>query len=51
MNINKTSENENAAGNNEGPPQLNRGFRFRVAMTIVFFILAVVYILWLVKML
>jgi hypothetical protein len=35
----------------EPPRELSRGFRFRVAMTIVFFILAVVYILWLVKML
>lgn len=47
----ENSNKGNMANGNEGPPQLNRGFRFRVAMTIVFFILAVVYILWLVKML
>lgn len=32
------------------PGQLRPGFKFRVAMTIVFFILALVYILWLLKM-
>lgn len=35
----------------ETPPgELRPGFKFRLAMTIVFFVLALVYILWLLKM-
>lgn len=44
-------DKKNNISKNGAPPELNRGFGFRVAMTIVFFILAVVYILWLIKML
>ena len=35
----------------ETPPgELRPGFKFRLIMTIVFFVLALVYILWLLKM-
>jgi hypothetical protein len=34
----------------EAQQELRPGFKFRLAMTIVFFILALVYILWLLKM-
>ncbi len=53
--INKSTTNQDKKTNNlqNGelqPGELNRGFKFRVAMTIVFFILSLVYILWLLKM-
>jgi hypothetical protein len=37
---------QDAPGQNEVSP----GFKFRVIMTMVFFILALVYILWLIKL-
>ncbi len=46
-----STDSNNGINGNNVPPELNRGFGFRVAMTVVFFILAVVYILWLIKML
>jgi hypothetical protein len=42
---------QNETLQNEAQQELRPGFKFRVAMTIVFFILALVYILWLLKML
>ena len=46
-----TNGNNTAGNNGTEEPQLSRGFKFRVAMTIIFFILALVYILWLIKLL
>lgn len=41
----------NEQKNNETPPgELNPGFKFRLIMTIILFIMAVVYITWLLKL-
>jgi hypothetical protein len=41
----------NEQKNNETPPgELNPGFKFRLIMTIILFVMAVVYITWLLKL-
>lgn len=44
-----TNQNGNRNNNGNEGAQLSPGFKFRVVMTIILFILAVVYILWLIK--
>jgi hypothetical protein len=44
----KKNEDPDVRDNEE--PQVTKGFKFRVIMTMVFFVLAVVYIIWLLKL-
>jgi hypothetical protein len=50
MNQENTTGDEKPELSKNGTPGLMPGFKFRLIMTIVFFILALVYIFWLLKL-
>ncbi|CAG0995168.1 hypothetical protein ARNL5_03561 [Anaerolineae bacterium] len=43
------SNNGNPELKSKDEPQVTKGFKFRVIMTLVFFVLALFYIIWLLK--